>query len=128
MIYSDEYGTGTGKRNSSVCSFLSNRCERYGLVKKFMLCGSLPPFAIVKQFVLTGSTLLKSTGVPGRELIKNYVDVDILSAFFFQVKKDLSDHLLVVPLNNLHSKCVLIECMGSPFNYVVKIPNTYEHH
>ena len=123
MLYMEH--TVDGKRNSTTCSFICDNKERFGVIQKFVLCQSLPPIAIIKPYVPTASSLLGSLGNSGRRVLQTYAEVDILSSFFIQVKKELSDDILAVPIAKLASKCVKV---SSHESYIVKIPNPYEHH
>lgn len=125
ILHSTEYGREDSKRNSTVCSFVVTATEQVGVIQKFINC--TPPIALLKVFRQSRSSLLKSVGTPGRQNLQSYADVDILSAFIFRVHKRLPNTLRAVPIANIVSKCIRIDCPGR-YDCVVKLPNHFEHH
>lgn len=113
-----------GKRDSSICCYNSDGTKNYGTIDKF--CFS-PPLVILKPFKKASSSLLNSVGNPCRANLRQYADIDLLSAFFIQVSNDYLP-IRAVPISSLSCKCVRISCNHSPHSYIVHIPNNYEHH
>ena len=127
MLYSVQYGREGGKRDSSVCCYIDQGVEQFGIFQKFCLCSSCPAIALIKPFQKAPTSLLKSIGNPGRDILKSYIEIDLLSTFFVPVTKRFLP-VLAVPLSQLLCKCVRVCCNDSSVDYVVKIPNNYEHH
>ena len=126
MYYSSKYGREDGKRNSSVCCYVVGGVEDFGIIQKFCLAQGSLPVAIIMPFKRTESTLLKSIGDPGRELLSNYAEMDLLSNFFVQVMPSSSLSLCAIPVCNIVCKCVRIT--HDTTDYIIKLPNTFERH
>ena len=128
MLHSVHYGRGEdGKRDSSVCCFSDRTAERYGVIKKFCLCPSTAALALIQPFQISTTSLMKSMGSPCRDVLKSYADIDLLSAFFTPVSKQLLP-VYAVPVSQILSKCIRVCCSDLSVDYVIKIPNNYEHH
>ena len=128
MLYSANYGRGEdGKRDSSVCCYFDGTAEYCGIIKKFCLCPSSPALTLLQPFQTSPNSLLKSIGNPCRDILKSYADIDLLSAFFVPVSKQLLP-VCAVPVSQIVCKCVQVCCGHLSVDYVVKIPNNYEHH
>ena len=128
MLHSVHYGRGEeGKRDSSVCCYSDGTVEHCGVIQKFCLCPSSPALVLIQPFQTSSTSLLKSIGNPGRHVLKSYADIDLLSAFFVSVSKQLLP-VCAVPVSQLLCKCVRVSCSDLTVDYVVKIPNNYEHH
>ena len=82
---------------------------------------------LVKPYQKTLSSLMRCIGNPGRENLKTFADIHLLSAFIVQVKKELLP-VCAVPIMNLLCKCVQVNCKNSSLAYIVKIPNNHEQH
>ena len=126
IFHSEKYGRLDSKRNSTVCSFVCNGAEQYGTIDSFYLIESVA-VAIIKPFT-PASSYLQTIGVSGREILHQYVSVDLLGVFIVQVKHDQTLPLICVALDSITCKCIKICPLSSPFSFVVKIPNTYECH
>ncbi len=128
MLHSVHYGKGEeGKRDSSVCCYSDGTEEHYGVIQKFCLCPSLPALILVRPFEISSTSLLKSIGNSGRDILNSYADIDLLSAFIVSVSKQLLC-VSAVPVSQIVCKCVRVCCNELSVDYVVKIPNNYEHH
>ena len=127
MLYSVQYGREGGKRDSSVCCYVNQGVEEFGIIQKFCLCSNCPAVALIKPFPKVSTSLLKSIGNPGRDVLKSYAEIDVLSSFFVPVKRQLLP-VCAVPLSQLVCKCVRISRSDLSVDHVVKIPNNYEHH
>ena len=97
------------------------------MIKKFCLCPSSPALALLQPFQMSSDSLLKSIGNPCRDVLKSYAGIDLLSAFFIPVSKQLLP-VCAVPVSQILCKCVRVCCSDLSVDYVVKIPNNYEHH
>ncbi len=113
-----------GKRDSSICCFISCGSKEYGRVLMFTLT---PPLALIKAYQKTSSSFLKSIGHSVRQKLQDYTRVDVLSSFIIQVKNDLKP-ACAIPLSCIVNKCVLVSCQNSSYSYIIHVPNNYEHH
>ena len=68
-------------RESSICCYSNGAIEYYGIIQKKILCPSSPALAIIRPFQ-TSTSLLKSIGNLGREVLKYFADIDLLGALF----------------------------------------------
>ena len=110
MLHSVHYGKGEeGKRDSSVCCYSDGTEEHYGVIQKFCLCPSLPALILVRPFEISSTSLLKSIGNSGRDILNSYADIDLLSAFFVSVSKQLLC-VSAVPVSQIVCKCVRVCC------------------
>ena len=110
------------KRSSSICSYRSAGGVAYGRLEKF--CFS-PPIALIRPYKSRSSILL-TAGDPERDVLRKYSSGkgDKLRGFIVEVYRDISP-VIAVPIADLLGKCV---CVTTPrFNYVINIPNTFEH-
>lgn len=114
-----------GKRDSSICCFNFHGEKHYGIIQKFC---TPPPLILIKPFNKTSSSLLKRAGNPCRELLKDYVETDLLEAFIVEVATNELLDVCAVSTSSLLSKCIKISCSNSLYSYIVHIPNNYEHH
>ena len=113
-----------GTRDSSVCSYFYDEEKHYGIIQKFCFT---PPTVFIKPFKITGSSILNRSGNPGRDNLKAIPEVDIVSAFVVEVSNEMMD-ISVVKITDLLCKCILVSCKNSSYDYVIQIPNNFEHH
>ena len=126
ILHSVLYGRPGGKRDSTICSFRSGGSQIFGVIQKFCLCECAPVnVVLIKPFDMTNKSILSTSGNPGREILSEYAKVDLLSSFVSQVKRQLLP-LVAVPISDILSKCIKVS--GKDYDYIVKIPNNYEHH
>ena len=86
LFHSVEYRDGEGKRNSTYCSFRSNNSEEmFGQIQTFVECPPLGTVVFIKRFSKTGSCILKSSGIPCREVLNSYVEILLISRFVIEV-------------------------------------------
>ena len=72
---------------------------------------------------MTNKSILSTSVNPGR--YSQYAEVDLLSSFNVQLEKQLLP-LVAIPISDILNKCVKMN--GKDYDYIVKIPNNYEHH
>ena len=113
-----------GTRDSSICSYVYDKKKSYGIIQKF--CCS-PPTVFVRPFNITQLSILKRSGNPGRDNLKAIAEVDIASAFVVEVSKEMLD-ICVIKISDLLCKCIRLSCKNSSHDYVIQIPNNFEHH
>lgn len=127
MFHSVQYGRGGGKRNSSVCCFLEEDIESFGIIQKFVSCSNGANLALISPFKINSTSLLNRIGRSGRDVLEIFKEADLVSAFIIAVEKELQP-LCAISVSKLLCKCVKISCDHLPIDFVVKIPNNYEHH
>ena len=86
LYYSANYGKEGGKRNSSVCCYQDSAVQKVGIIKKFVVSSNSICLALITPFEIS-SSLLKTLGNPGRDMLHTYSDLNFLSVFIFRVKK-----------------------------------------
>ena len=64
---------------------------------------------LIRPFQTSSTSLLKRIGNPGRDVLKSYADIDLLSAFFIPVSKQLLP-VCAVPISQLLCKCIRVSC------------------
>ena len=106
MIHSIGHGRSDAKRDSTVCAFRKDSSEMYGVLQRFCLIKSLP-VAIFRPYKVS-SSFLKSSGRPGRAVLKKYADIDLLSSFVVQVDTQASMELIAVHLEDVICKCIFL--------------------
>ena len=126
IIHSIQYGKQGGKRDSTVCSFRKEGTILFGIVHKFFICDCSPVnIALIQPFQLTKQSILHTSGTPGRDILSQYAEIDLLSSFIFQVSKQLLP-VIAVPISDITCKCIKIS--SKTYDYIIKIPNSFEHH
>ena len=126
IIHSVQYGKQGGKRDSTVCSFRKEGTISFGIVHKFCICNCSPVnIALIKPFQCTNQSILHTSGNPGRDILSRYAEIDLLSSFIIQVSKELLP-VIAVPISAITCKCIKISCQT--YDYIIKIPNNFEHH
>lgn len=126
IIHSLQYGKQGGKQDSTVCSFRKEGTMLFGIVHKFFICDYSPVnIALIEPFQLTKQSILHTSGTPGRDILSRYAEIDLLSSFNFQVPKQLLP-IIAVPISDITCKCIRISC--KTYDYIIKIPNNFEHH
>jgi hypothetical protein len=126
ILHSTQYGRQGGKRNSTICSFRNNGSRSFGVIQKLCICECSPFYvALINPFHLTNTSILNTSGNPGRETLRQYSEIDLLNSFVIQVTKQLLS-LIAVPITDILDKCIKVS--GKSHAYIIKIPNNYEHH
>lgn len=111
------------KRDSSNCCYIfPEGAKHYGVIQKF--CFS-PPIVLVKPYKRTASSLLKTSGNPCRNRLREYAKHDLLEAFFVEVSDLLP--VCAIPISSILCKCVRVSCHDSSNSYIIHIPNNFEH-
>lgn len=126
MLHSVHYGKGElGRRDSSICCYRDRTLERYGVIQKFCLCPSLPAVVLVWPFDVSSTSLLKSIGNSGRYFKYLCQHWSFECLFHFCFKGIITCYCCTCLPDSL---CVQVYCNDLSVDYIVKIPNNYEHH
>ena len=92
-------------------------------------CSPLGTVVFLSPYVTTGSDILKTAGSPCRPVLKTYAEISLISKFIIEVLPLPNlESTIVIQAKNICTNCVLVEPHNSPFSYIVKVPNNYEHH
>ena len=125
LYHSVAYRREQGKRNSSVCCYHDEDHNlMFGEIQKF--CRTTRALVVVKQHCVTESSLLKRFGLPGRDVLQQYAQVDLLSSFIHEVSQPGTT--IAIPIEQLKGLCVFIHLPHRSFDYVVLQPTSFEHH
>ena len=103
------YHDREGKRNNAVCCYQDIGEQRVGLIQKFVWCSARSCCMVILTPFEQHSSLLKSVGDPGRDILRQYADTDLLGVFIFSVKKDTLS-MCIVPVTKLLCKCAMVSC------------------
>ena len=113
-------------RNGSICVFNHNSELHFGSILEFCYCnGGL--FAIVDRFECIDQTLfdhIRSSTLSELTLST----CSKITEFIHCVKKLSHTGLLAVPVSSIFAKCVHIPVRGAHFDYIITMPNMFEHH
>ena len=112
-------------RNSGVCAFEHNSGMQFGSAITFC-CAQGQSVAIFDVFEQIGEGPLHSLRHP--TLQKLCEKTTVLNDFVFKVKKLSSPMTVAVPTSSIVAKCVHIPLKHFSFDFIVTIPNMFEHH
>ena len=123
----------TKLRDSSVCMIrrvntgsTSDIC--FGSIRKLCIIEEVP-FVIVSVFDYTGENILVGSMNHSSLRPQDIEAAKTISSYIKKVKKlSLSQGLVAISTRNLLQKCVHIPMKYSPTDYIVTIPNIFEHH
>ena len=103
--------------------------QGFAVIEYFCLLSSTQPLAILHEFERTPKSILNSIRPPRTQELKVLTTAKQLSDHVTEVKKlSQASTIKAVPLSAIKKKCVLIPQKGQPIDYLVIIPNPYEHH
>ena len=110
------------KKDSSVCKFISKKgVIKFGSIYCFCLCGG-NHIAIMNSFETTKDAfedILSSN-------IEKFNSLARTKPCFFKVYGPMKLH--AVPVASILSKCVHIPMKTKTYDYIIPIPNPFEHH
>ena len=79
-------------------------------------------------FQSTEATLVQRPGHPCCQVLEEYKHINILSSFDRKIKTpEEHSHLEVIPIRDIQGRAVYVQLDNSPYNYVLKQPNTHDH-
>ena len=81
LYHSEEYGKAHGKRNSTICTYFTEKERKFGQIQRF-IADTEEHFAEVLEFEPHPRSLLQYTGHPCRPTLKVYSDIDICQNIF----------------------------------------------
>ena len=113
-------------RNSSVCKFRnSSGTMHYGSIRCFCFWGG-EPVAVLAVFTPKHNALeeVQNSSIP--EL--NPLSLSINTFIVKVMKLSITNVFVAVPVSSIISKCVHVPIKGKPYDFIVSLPNVYEHH
>ena len=115
-------------RCSSVCAFQHHSGMQFGSIALFCFTNGLP-IAVIDIFEQTREGLLTHVGDPSLNGLGGDMEAETLNDFVFKVKKlSVSNKTVAVHVSSIVAKCVHIPIKYSSCDYIIMIPNTFEHH
>lgn len=111
-------------RNSGLCAFEHNPGMQFGSAITFC-CAQGQSVAISGVFEQIGEGPLHSLRHPTLQKLR---EKTVLNDFVFKVKKLSSPMTVAVPTSSIVAKCVHIPLKHFSFDFIVTIPNMFEHH
>ena len=127
ILYTTRKNEDQRVRNSSICIFKHESQLLFGSIMQFCFSKG-ETVAVIRVFEHVQQSLLDSVDSP-RIPELNYSVCEDIDNYIFCVKKlSLTNLILAVPALSLCAKCVHIPLKGSPYDYIVVIPNMFEYH
>ena len=113
-------------RNSSVCKFKrADGTTEFGSIHCFCYCAKRP-VAIISVYdnIRDAFEGVQSATIAG---LNSFL---LTSSCVFKVQKQTvpPKNFLAVPVSSFLTKCVHIPIMSKPYDFIVVMPNSYEHH
>ena len=86
-------------------------------------------YTIIAVFTSTGEDILTSSRRYCTLHPDDQAAASCINSFIFKVQKiSLSNRLIAVPLEDIIQKCIHIPLKYSPTDFIVTLPNVFEHH
>ena len=109
-------------RNSATCKFKkADGSVEFGTICCFCFCNRIP-VAIISTF----SSVKDLFDGLQPSSIRQFDNLS--SCVFISSKLSTSSNLIAVPVSLIVVKCVHISNKSKPFDYIIPLPNSYEHH
>ena len=111
-------------RNSSACKYKAvGGSTAFGLIHCFCLCNKTP-IAIIAVF---GSVEDAFKNIP-RSGIPELNSFLLTKSCIYKVKKMVTKRFEAIPISSILLKCVHIHIDSKPYDFIIPMPNHYEHH
>ena len=81
--------------------------------------------ALIKPFSVHTSQYCVLVVTQEEIFLSQCAEIDLISSFVIQVSKQLLP-IVAVPISDITRKCVKVS--GKNNDYIIKIPNNFEHH
>ena len=127
LYYSTTYERSMqGKRDNTHCSFRDNarKTVSFGRIQSFT--NNPGPYALVRKLKQLEPTLIKRAGLPCREQLNPYQQVDILDNYITPVELDPDSQLQAVPIDHIISPSIIVSVKG--VHYCIMQTNIVEHY
>ncbi len=112
------------KRNDRVCHFKHDN-YKFGVIKYFIL--SPQPVAVIKAFKPSQRTYLERASHPCRAVLEQYKEINLMSLFIYEIHPTDRGPIIVIPITEIIGKRVHLELKNKHFDYVLSMPNKFEH-
>ena len=114
-------------RDGSICIYKYESTLHFGSILQFCFV-KRQLVAIVRVFQATEDGILNSIHTP--TLPDNVLTLcSTVDNFIFCVKKlSLTNQTIAIPATSISLKCVHIPVKGSPLDFIITMPNMFEHH
>ena len=114
-------------RDGSICAFDHHSELKFGSIIQFCFCNN-DLIAVVDTFEYLNASILDHI----RPSTNNELTLSAcssISEFVYCVKKLSSrNNTFAIPVSSLFVKCVHVPIQGAHYDFIVTIPNMYEHH
>ena len=127
ILYTARKNNDQRVRNSSICIFRHESQLLFGSIMQFCFSNG-ETVAIINVFEHVQQSLLDSVDLPRIPELNHSMCEDINNFIYCVKKLSLTNVILAVPVISLCAKCVHIPIKGSPFDYIVAIPNMFVYH
>ena len=115
-------------RDGSICIFDDENILHFGSIIQFCFINR-DLIAIIRAFDEMNQTIFDNIRASTRQAELNRASCNFVANFMFCVKKSvLTDKLYAIPASQIVAKCVHVPFEGTPYDYIVTIPNMFEHH
>lgn len=122
------YSATNGKeraRDGLICIFKYQSTLQFGSISQFCFAKG-QVVAIVQVFKLTERSIVDNVRTP---TFPELTASRTINKFIYCVKKlSLSNQTLAIPVSSISLKCVHIPMKCSPLDFIITMPNMYEHH
>ena len=128
ILHTSNYRNSEGKRKSCYCSYLSSTGnEMFGEIEQLAECSSIGTVLFIKPFLVSASNILETSGLPCRPILDHYANLGLISQFILPLSVTQSTTPVCISASNIVTNCILVKT-STTNNYIIKIPNNYEHH
>ena len=125
IIYS--IASRQNKRDGSVCA--CNHCSelKFGSIIQFCFCNR-NLIALLHTYQYLNTSILDHIRPPSNSELSQAACSNISEHIYCVKKLSSTNNIVAVPISSLFVKCVLIPIHNTHFDYIVTIPNMFEHH
>ena len=114
-------------RDGSICLFKHESTLHFGSILQFCFA-KRQLVAVIRVFKATEQSILNSVHTPTLPNDKLPL-CSTIDNFIFCIKKlSLTNQMIAIPVTSISLKCVHIPVKGSPQDFIITMPNMFEHH
>lgn len=114
------------RRDGSICVFRDQSGLHFGSVIQFCFIDR-KVIAVVRVFEETNQSILQNIRSPTISKL-SLASCKSITNFVFCVKKLTDSRVCAIPISSIITKCVHVPNEGSAYDFIVTIPNMFEHH
>ena len=127
IFHSQKHVTPTTVTNSCVCCFKTDIGDLQ-LAYILFFCHTTVPLAVVRVLKKTGNSVFKDLSEPQNQDLVGICS-SVTNCFFHEVMKlSVESTLQAINVEKIISKCVHVPLKRQDTDYIITIPNPYEHH